>query len=154
MKQSTLERLMIDKALGGLEPDFEELLDAFLAQNPQSASADYERIAADAGTALAGFAAEANPALAAMTPLHKASTRVWRKRSRQLLKYAACFVIGLTTATLIYRGESTETRAPERQKPVFSSINRTRSGQDSSFWSLDHIVAARRRDIKTEEQSL
>jgi len=98
MKRETLERLFIDRALGQLAPDVEELLQAQIINDPPSAQlsdelAETVRLASEL---MKTGAPAANPHL----PI-----RTWRRMemTRRALALAASFVIGAAAAMCVVR---------------------------------------------------
>lgn len=98
MKPETLEALLIDRSLGELEPATAELLDAYLARNPDAAAraAAWQDTTHLARTAVGvkTSAASAVTRLPAMPPWRRESTRLSRVVSAQWLKLAACLALG------------------------------------------------------------
>jgi hypothetical protein len=114
MKRETLERLLIDRALGHLAPDVEELLQAQIVNDPASAQlsdelAETVRLASEL---LKTGAPAANPHL----PI-----RTWRRMemTRRVLALAASFVIGGAAAMCVVR-----VVAPARE-PTTAFVSKT-----------------------------
>ncbi len=144
MNTETMERLLIDKRLGELPPDTAQLLDAYLAVNPDSAAlaAEIDTILKLAGRALeppARVTAEDLPPF----PAHKAAARGGTNRNwgwvRPITVAAAivlAFFLGTRTAT------SPQLAFTDRSEVIVPSANPTSS--DEQFWSVNRYAARRR----------
>jgi hypothetical protein len=98
MKPDILERLLMDRALGSLNPDAEVLLTDYLANDLAAAMQAREL----QETVQLATEVMRNPAPAIETPtqIHQL---VWRHRTERVLALAASFVIGVgLTALLIH----------------------------------------------------
>lgn len=104
MKPETLEALLLDRSLGELEPETSELLDAYLAQNPDASarSASLQETARVARAVLGARTASPTPArvLPAIPPWRRESSPFVRIASSQPLKLAACVAIGVAAGWL------------------------------------------------------
>ncbi len=98
MKPDILERLMMDRALGRLDPDTEVLLADYLANDPAAATQAHElQETVQLATKVMRRPA---PTVKIPTQIHRL---VWRHRAEQVLALAASFVIGVgLTALLIH----------------------------------------------------
>jgi anti-sigma factor RsiW len=98
MKPDVLERLLMDRALGRLEPDVEALLANFLADDPAAT------IQAQELQDAVQLATEAvrSPVLVTEVP-NQIHRFIWRHRAEQVLAIAASFVIGVGITALAIR---------------------------------------------------
>jgi anti-sigma factor RsiW len=98
MKPDILERLLMDRALGRLDPDTEVLLADYLTNDPSAATQARElqetvRLATE-------VMCRPTPAVEMPTQIHQL---VWRHRTERVLALAASFVIGVgLTSAVIY----------------------------------------------------
>lgn len=127
MKPESLEGLLIDRALGELSPEVSELLDVYLAANPAAA----EQAAAWTETWRSAERATAFDVDARLQPLPKLKSRGrnswnWRVRRTELLRLAACLIIGVTAGWGLFatRVERVQAPAVATQAPKFWSVNR------------------------------
>lgn len=98
MKPDILERLLMDHALGSLNPDAEALLADYLANDP-AAAAQARELQETVQLATAVLHRPA-PVIEMPTQIQQL---VWRHRTERLLALAASFVIGMgLTALLIH----------------------------------------------------
>jgi anti-sigma factor RsiW len=98
MKPDILERLMMDNALGRLDPDVEMLLADYLAKDPAAATQAREL----QETVQLATEVIHHPAPIVEIP-NKIHQLVWRHRTERLLALAASFVIGVgLTAAVIH----------------------------------------------------
>ncbi len=98
MKPDILERLLMDRALGRLDPDAEVLLVDYLANDPSAATQAREL----QETVQLATEVMRRPAPVAEIP-SKIHQLVWRHRTERVLALAASFVIGVgLTALLIH----------------------------------------------------
>jgi anti-sigma factor RsiW len=98
MKPDILERLLMDRALGRLDPDTEVLLTDYLANDPTAAA----QARALQETVQLATAVMRRPASIVEMPtqIHQL---VWRHRTERVLALAASFIIGVgLTALLIH----------------------------------------------------
>ena len=98
MKPDVIERLLLDRALGRLDPDVDALLADYLANDPSAATQAREL------QAVVRLASEAVrqpvPAVELPSQIHRL---VWRHRAEQALALAASFVIGVGITALVLR---------------------------------------------------
>jgi anti-sigma factor RsiW len=95
MKPDVLERLLMDRALGRLEPDVEALLADFLADNPTAtAQAQELQDAVHLATEVVR-----SPVTVAEMP-NQIHRFLWRHRAEQVLALAASFVVGVGITAL------------------------------------------------------
>jgi len=98
MKFDVLERLLMDRALGHLDPDVEALLVDYLANDPTAADQAQElQNVVDGATE-----AVRRTGLAIELPseIHRL---MWRHRAEQALALAASFVVGVGITALVFR---------------------------------------------------
>jgi len=141
MDRETLERLMTDRALGGLPPDTEALLAAYLADKPaaRAMSEGIEQAVAGAKAALGDPPPEQVPAFPAGAIRRAASNRRWAFAGR-MASLAACVLIGIGVHAA-WMGS--KPRGVERPGPAVVVNEGTetspigmRSGSESpGFWS-------------------
>lgn len=98
MKPDALERLLMDRALGRLEPDVEALLSEYLARDPAATAH---------ATELQEVVRMATKAVRPLTPEIEQPSQihrlVWRHRAEQVVALAASFVIGIGITALVFR---------------------------------------------------
>ena len=141
MKQEILERLLMDRALGGLPPDIAALVDAYVEKDPaqrpfRESVNDCVRLAARAFP---------KPGAAELPPLKLApmpgSNPVWadRRAGWRILEMAAAFVLGIgLTWWAIHRGPTT-TREPQADQ-LAAAHPPVAPGSPSAFWSLNRLA--------------
>ena len=98
MKPDVIERLLLDRALGRLDPDVDALLADYLVKDASAATQAQEL------QEVVHLASEAvrQPALA-VEPPNPIRRLVWRHRAEQALALAASFVIGVGITALALR---------------------------------------------------
>ncbi len=141
MDAQTMERLLLDRALGTMPPDTAALLDAYLAEQP-AAAAEAERWAAT--TQLAGLALEGDresplPAfprarLMSAGMRHRRSMLAWR-----ITGLAACWLIGLGMGGLWWRTSRNTPASPDRHAVVMNPEDSTFEAAQESFWSVRRL---------------
>lgn len=145
MKNETLERLLLDRALGRLPPDVEELLEGQLATDRAAARSAEEFTMA----VMLAKRVMKRPVPTAVGHTHVRSS-IRRQNGRGLLALAASFVLG---AVITFFGMRTST-APQRQVASAVQLGRTAEMAHSSpapavehavrtlpFWSHERIYA-------------
>ena len=97
MKPHVLERLLMDSALGRLDPDVEVLLADRLAGDPAAAAQAKE---------LQSVVSLATQVIRAPSPAVELPRQIrpliWRHRAEQVLALAASFVVGMSVAALVF----------------------------------------------------
>lgn len=114
MKPDGLERLLIDRALGRLEPDVEALLADFLAANP--AVAAQARELQDVVQLATGVVRSPVPVTEMPNQIH---WFLWRHRAQQALALAASFVVGVGITALALRANL---RHEDNSVPIAPSV--------------------------------
>jgi anti-sigma factor RsiW len=137
MTSRQLETLLLDRALGALDPEVAALLDLHLAQDPEAAQR-----AADLAAALQlARAAVASPV---ETPrpldqarLHRARSRDHaRVRRREFLRLAACVAAGLGLGWV-----ARPAHVAVDSTAVTAALARpSASAPATQFWSIAHLV--------------
>ena len=144
MKPDVLERLLMDSALGRLDPDVEALLADHLAGDPAAATQARElqsvvRLATDA-------VRTPSPAIELPGQVHRL---VWRHRAEQVFALAASFVVGAgITALVLHEDLRRENVAASRTPALPSSptVPETQTALVASkldslpFWSNQRVV--------------
>ncbi len=130
MKPESLEGLLIDQALGELTLEVEELLDAHLAADPVAA----QQAAAWAQTWQVARRAAALESDAQLHPPPLAQSRridpwSWKAYRAELLRLAACLVIGVATGWALFATQPARPEAPSDAK------------RPTTFWSMTHLAA-------------
>ena len=98
MKSDVTERLLLDRALGRLDPDVDALLADYLTNDPSAATQSREL------QDVVHLASEAiRQPLPAVVPPNRIHQLVWRHRAEQALALAASFVIGVGITALALR---------------------------------------------------
>ena len=144
MKPDVLERLLMDSALGRLDPDVEALLADHLAGDPAAATQARElqsvvRLATDAiRTPL--------PAIELPCQIHRL---VWRHRTEQVFALAASFVVGAGITALVFHANLRRENVTAARTPAIPSspiVAGTQSASMASkldslpFWSNQRVV--------------
>lgn len=148
MNPETLDRLLMDRALGGLSPDVEALLDSWLARNPDAAARarDYDSAA---GAARQVLAINRD---AMLPPLRIEQVRRLERTTRQLrivrniASLAAVLVIGVAIGAWQSRPPAART-APTNDTPTPRLISswlpdRATASADkgTGFWSTESLT--------------
>lgn len=128
MKPESLEGLLIDRALGELSPQVAELLEAYLQANPIAA----RQAAAWTETWRSAVRATAFDVDARLQPLpklksHGRNSWNWRARRTELLRLAACLIIGVTAGWGLF--------AAQVERVPASAV----ATQPSEFWSVNRL---------------
>ena len=139
MNSETLERLMLDRALGALPADCEALLTAYLESHPDAAAAcrEIEQTVGLARRSLAKEPIESLPAFPADKLLRSGrSLRLWRT-AKTAVAVAASIAIGFGAHAWLSRAASP---GPGRTTPpalAYSGSERVseESAEGSAFWS-------------------
>ncbi|MGA2440991.1 MAG: hypothetical protein ABSH08_08535 [Tepidisphaeraceae bacterium] len=137
MDKQTLERLMIDEALGALEPDVSLLLSAYCEtlSNCDAELAAWQRVAAGARAAMPEQATEELPPFAAPVRL----SRPWRL-ARIGVSIAAVLAIGVGIGL---RMAPQPSHPPQSNVTVQSTTTEMpRSAGVSDFWSSQRLMAS------------
>lgn len=143
MKPDVIERLLLDRALGRLDPNVDTLLADYVANDASAATQAREL------QEVVHLAREAvrQPVLA-IEPPNQIHQIVWRHRSEQALALAASFVIGVGITALALRSglrreDSTVALAPSVQSASTGSRQQeasVKSKIDSlPFWSNQRL---------------
>src|SRR5687768_12666223 len=139
MNEATLERLMMDAALGGLSEDVGELLVAHLSSDPERMREAEEL------KAVVGRAREAMRESCPAEPDLRQVRQRWRTRqavawSGRVAAMAACILVGLLLARLRpspVRTEVVVQQAPLPQAAV--AVNELRPASEGEMWSAQRI---------------
>jgi len=137
MKPEILERLLMDRALGRLDPDAEVLLADYLANDPAAATQARElqetvRLATEVMRNPA-------PVVEMPTQIHRL---VWRHRAEQALALAASFVIGVGLTALVIHANLPRENVAVVRPPTIAKIQPALvKGKIESlpFWSNQRI---------------
>lgn len=170
MDDDTLERLMIDRALGALPADTEALLAAYIEHQPQAAGAALGVTGLDQTISLARQAlAAAAPPVLTLPRFPKAKfartqrMRRFRLAAVQAAALAACVLLGFGVGGF---GSQTPSPSPperaqllERPQPVATVTIRPRaettgSTDRSTFWSARAWYERSTRDRPSPERRL
>lgn len=157
MNKESLERLLIDRALGELSPEVDELLNEQLGANPEKA-----RIATEfmETVTLARALIKRPAAMSAFRPPLRATVR--RRRVTRVFAMAASFALGAAvtfwatrTATApVVRNVTFSKSAPATSRPTSAAAER--AVRTLPFWSNQRIYAlasaARQPTIEKEGQ--
>jgi hypothetical protein len=138
VNDQTLERLMIDDALGALSPDVSELLAAYTAtaaRDPQRQG--WQRVAAMAQQALLPRAVENIPAF----PIRAIRFSQLRRAAALGLSAAAALLLGLGIGMRLHSAGPGEAAPPVAQTTAQTAPPATAGGV-SDIWSSRRLVAA------------
>jgi anti-sigma factor RsiW len=143
MKPDVMERLLLDRALGRLDPDVDALLADYLAND--AAAATQARELQDVVHLATG--AVRQPVLA-VEPPNQIHRLVWRHRAERALALAASFVIGVAITAVALRAnlrreDNTVSRAPSIQNasmrsPRLDALVKTKI-ESLPFWSNQRL---------------
>ena len=137
MKPDILERLLMDRALGRLDPDTEVLLADYLASDPTAATQAREvqetvRLATEVVR---------RPAPVAEIP-NQIHRLVWRHRAEQVLALAASFAVGVGLTALVIHANPHRESIAAMNPPTTTRIQPAlvKSKIDAlPFWSNQRI---------------
>jgi len=117
MKPDILERLLIDRALGRLDPDAEVLLVDYLANDPAAATQarELQETVELATKVMRGPA----PAVKMPTQIHQL---VWRHRTERVLALAASFIIGMGLTALLLHTNPHQENVAVLNPPTIAKI--------------------------------
>jgi len=137
MKPDILERLLMDRALGRLDPDTEVLLADYLANDP-AAEARARELQETVHLATEVMRRPA-PAIEMPTQIHQL---VWRHRTERVLALAASFVVGVGLSALLFRTTPHQENVAVARPPTIAKIQPAlvKSQIESlPFWSNQRI---------------
>ena len=137
MKPDILERLLMDRALGRLDPDAEVLLADYLANDPAAATQAREL----QETVRLATEVMRRPAPVVEMP-NKIHQLVWRHRTERVLALAASFIIGVGLTVLLLRANYHPINVAAVNPPTIARIQPALvKGQIESlpFWSNQRI---------------
>jgi anti-sigma factor RsiW len=143
MKPDILERLMMDSALGRLDPDAAVLLADYLANDPTAATQARELL--ETVHLATEVMRRPAPIVEMPTQIHRL---VWRHRAEQMLALAVSFVIGVGLTALVIHatylpiGAVVASRPAPAGSPKVTGLRPTlvKSQIDSlPFWSNQRI---------------
>jgi anti-sigma factor RsiW len=137
MKPDILERLLMDRALGRLDPDAEVLLTDYLNNDPAAATQAREleetvRLATEILRSPA-------PVVEMPTQIHQL---VWRHRTERVLALAASFIIGVGLTALVIHANPRRENVAVLNPPTMTKIQTplVKSQIESlPFWSNQRI---------------
>lgn len=160
MKPDVIERLLMDRALGHLDPDVDALLSDYLANDASAATQAREL------QSLVHLASEAvRQQVPAVEPPSQFHRLVWRHRTEQALALAASFVIGAGITALalranLWREDNSVSLAPSIQNvstrsPRLSAVVKHKI-ESLPFWSnqrLYLLASASTTDANAKEMA-
>ncbi len=143
MKPDIMERLLLDHALGSLDPDVDALLADYLVNDASAATKAREL------QDVVHLASQAvrQPVLA-VEPPNQIHRIVWRHRTEQALALAASFVIGVGITALAFRANLRHEDKAVSLAPSVQTVLRPSSGRDAlvknkieslPFWSNQRL---------------
>jgi anti-sigma factor RsiW len=140
MNRDTLERLMMDRALGELEPDIGELLDAHLKNDPQAAN-EVREITETLLLAKRAFTRASEPALPAPIFDHRILAFPNRPPAARRVLYrisgmAACVATGAFLGILLAR-QSVLPSAPKTPSEAVAPA--IMASSEPGFWSARRL---------------
>jgi anti-sigma factor RsiW len=137
MKPDILERLMMDNALGRLDPDVEVLLADYLTNDP---------VAAMQARELQETVQLATEVLHRPAPVVEMPTQInqliWRHRTERLLALAASFIIGVGLTAAVIHGTPHQENVALAHPPTVAKIQRAlvkNQIESLPFWSNQRI---------------
>jgi len=137
MKPDILERLLMDRALGRLDPDAEVLLTDYLANDP--AAAAQARELQETVSLATEVMRRPTSAVEMPTQIHQL---VWRHRTERVLALAASFVIGMGLTALVIRANprlgSTVAVSPPPMARIQPALVKSQI-ESLPFWSNQRI---------------
>ena len=152
-----LERLLMDRALGGLSPDVEALLTAYLAPNTDAAARGREFDAAASAARHVLRGAETPTLLGrgqgegrlSLPAFPAAQIRSLERTRRQLLvvrnvaSLAAAVIVGVGLGVAFFRGPATATKTI--RPPVTFASTAGHATPHGEFWSAQRLYEQSRR---------
>ena len=153
MKQEILERLFMDRALGGLPPDVAALLDDYLETHPEQ-SRQFESVDDCVRLATRAYPKPAALKLPPLKLLPIPATRPIRAEFRaglRILEMAAAFVLGIGLSFWGLRPAGTATMKPQPTSVATAQVT-VEPGSKSAFWSLNRPVNTRSSSESTESR--
>ncbi len=146
MDTQTLERLLIDRALGQLPPDTRELLDAWLAEHPSAKALN--QAVEETVTAARSALAESPPSMVPPFPA-KAIGRAGRlapgwRMAGKAASLAACVLIGVGLHAA-WKAESSQDAAPPEAVRIVRNVQPIPFAQAAAepespgFWSAKRL---------------
>jgi len=149
MKPETLDALLIDRALGALSPEVDELLESYLVRNPDAVrqAGSLASVVQLARTAVGG-PVESTGFSPPMDRVRKALRAQRRRAFRwELGKLAACLLLGLGVGLVSRSGGGTDPgRDPAEaavRPPIAAAEAAIVSGGRNGFWSLANLAPGR-----------
>jgi len=130
MNKTTLDALLIDRALGALPPETEALLDAYLEQSPAIAAA-LDKTCDAVNLARAAFDHETAPALPSFHAPVLARRRKLHRRSLQVIGLAATLAIGFFFGQ--YHLGRPPASVPDSRRAVIESVPAPKA---AGIWSI------------------
>jgi anti-sigma factor RsiW len=137
MKPDILERLLMDRALGRLDPDTELLLADYLANDPSAATQALEL----QETVRLATEVMRRPAPVVEMP-NKIHQLVWRHRAEQVFALAASFVIGASLTALVIHSNPRRENIAAVNPPTIAKIQPAlvkNKIESLPFWSNQRI---------------
>ena len=138
MKQEVLERLTMDRALDGLPPDVETLLDAYLAKEPEEAERTREinNTVTLARQALKSRRPVSLPPLKVVPLQSQATANTAHRRMIWPAQIAAAFIVGLALGLTLLR----QPASPHNQPVSMASAASDKTASESTFWSAQRLM--------------
>lgn len=158
MKRETLQSLLIDRSLGELDPETDELLEAYLAHDGAAAEEARRMICAVdvARRAVARPEPEFLPQARWLEDDPKSVSFEGRRRFfEQLLPLAACVVLGVGLGWVLRNTERSDPRLTQVDVAQHSAVV-PETGGENRFWTManprllrqNHAVAPTRQERK------
>jgi anti-sigma factor RsiW len=141
MTQEIMNRLIMDRSLGGLAPDAAALLDAYLEREPELSRTageieDTVRLAKQALSA--GPSAELPPLKVLPLP-DRPAARSPQRRASWPAQLAAALILGVGLGFLAFR-PGPPARAAAGSAPVTPMAQAVQSGSPNAFWSVKRLA--------------
>jgi hypothetical protein len=143
MKPDVIERLLLDRALGSLDPDVDALLADHLANDASAATQarEFQDVVHLASEAV-------RQPIAKVEPPNQIHRLIWRHRAEQALALAASFVIGVGITALALRANLRREDNSVSLAPSTQSVSTRSQPQDAfvknkieslPFWSYQRL---------------
>lgn len=140
MDTETLERLLMDRALGGLTPDAAELMTAYLAHDAAAAARarEFDAAAAAARAVLRPGGGAALPSFPALRLRKLEEARRRLRIVRNIAGLAAAIVLGLGIGAGLWRGGGV---SPVQTRPQAVVVPESRViAVAGGFWSTERLI--------------
>ncbi len=154
MEADVLERLLMDRALGGLAPDVDVLLTAYLEQDGAAAARarEFETAAAAARRVFTAGDRLALPAFPAARIAGLEQTRRQLRLVRNVASLAAAVVIGIGLGVAFFRAPGVQSNV--LRQPGDGALAVAPAAPRGEFWSAERLYEQARRTKRPDTSRL